>query len=144
MLRCLTEWACFRGKTIHNLYLYHNNTRTAIPLSDEQIYGALEHFLRLAVALGLAPHPRKEMPEQTVVAFNGVGLRLALSVFCQRYKLLIGLPVARTLPDGLGFDLLPELLGCDSAPCTQYAADEFFPISINSKPYPAMVFFDPM
>ncbi len=60
-----------------------------------------------------------------------------------RNKIFVWFPiVGRYFSDFDILDGIPELFaGCCSA-IAQYAVDESFPISINSNPYPAVVFFE--
>jgi len=60
-----------------------------------------------------------------------------------RNKIFVRFPIVGCyFPDLDILDGLPQLLsGCYPA-IAQYAVDEPFPISINSNPYPAKVFFE--
>ena len=104
-----------------------------------------KHLFAFAVALGFTAQPGEKVSEQAVVAFNGVSLRFGLGVLCRGNKSFIRAPViGHHIPDSQRSYRLPELFSSCCVPRTQYAVEEAVPISINSNPYPAIVFFDPM
>jgi hypothetical protein len=53
----------------------------------------LKHLHAFAVTLGFTAHTGEIVPEQAVVAFNGIGFRFGLSVLRCRNKSFIGTPV---------------------------------------------------
>ncbi len=84
------------------------------------------------------------MPEQAVMPFNSEGFCLGLRMPSLGDKRLVGLPVIRHHPPNRHVRYgLPELFPRGSSPGAQYAVEEPFPMSINSNPYPAIVFFEP-
>ena len=85
------------------------------------------------------------MPEQTVITFNRVRFFFRLYMLFTRHKIFIRFPVIRThYSFGVILDFFPELFACFSSPGTHFTVDESVPISINSNPYPTVVFFWPI
>ena len=84
------------------------------------------------------------MPEQAVIALNRIGFGLGLRMQLWRDKLFIGVPVvAHDIRYAVVFNGIPELPSGFRVAGTHFAFEEAFPMSINSNPYPAIVFFEP-
>ena len=101
----------------------------------------LEHRLAFAVALCFAFKPCKEMTKQAAVTLNRIDLCFRLGVHLYRYKMPVRFPIighdASDVLEGT-----PQLSSCCCVAAIQYAVDESFSMSINSNPYPAVVFFE--
>ena len=84
------------------------------------------------------------MPEQAVVALNRIGFGLRLRMPLWRNELFIGTPVVtHDVRYAVVFNGIPEFSSGFRVAGTHFAIEEAFPISINSNPYPAIVFFEP-
>jgi len=60
-----------------------------------------KHFFAFAVALGFTAQAGEKMPEQAVVAFNGIGFRFGLGVLRVGNESFVGAPViGRRIPNG--------------------------------------------
>ena len=80
----------------------------------------------------------------SIISFNCICFLFSLHMFLFGNKALICLPVVCT---GFAFYfilyLLPELFTRFGSSCANFAIDEPAPMSINSNPYPGIVFFEP-
>lgn len=81
--------------------------------------------------------------KQAIVALNRIRLSFRLNMQISGHKILVRKPVIGRylfnpgIPDGI-----PQFApGCRAA-VAQYAVDEYFPMSINSNPNPAVPFFE--
>lgn len=84
------------------------------------------------------------MSYPAVVAFGCEGLGLRLHVLVVGDKLAVALPVIRAeAVDVPVFQLLPEPLTCFRGSVATDKIDVPFSKSINSNPYPTVVFFSP-
>ncbi len=82
------------------------------------------------------------MTKQAVVALNGICLGLGLNMQLFRQKFFIRFPVVGCYLSDLDIlDGIPQMSSGFRATVAKYAVDEFFAISINSNPYPTVVFF---
>ena len=87
---------------------------------------------------------RQIVPQNTVVPFHRIGLRPGLYMPVLHEQLLIGLPVIRIAqPDLLARKLRYQPSAGLSPPGATHKIDELPAISINSNPYPAVVFLLP-
>ncbi len=85
------------------------------------------------------------MPEETIIAFYCICFCFSLKQLLFRYKFIISFPIVGTYYSfGKFFNFIPELFPCFSSSCANFTIDEPVPISINSNPYPAVVFFEPI
>lgn len=85
------------------------------------------------------------MSEKAVITFNRESFFFSLNMLSSGYKIFIRLPVIRAYYSfGILLDFLPELFSCFGSPSANFTVDESVPISINSNPYPTVVFFCPM
>jgi hypothetical protein len=83
------------------------------------------------------------MTEQAIVTLYGECFCLGLDMQLFRNETLVRFPiVGYYFSDFNILDGIPELFSGCCTVIAQYAVDEFFPISINSNPYPAAVFFE--
>ena len=104
----------------------------------------LQHIHAFAIALRLSAQPGQEMPEQAVIALNRISFGFRLGMQFWRHELFIGAPVvAHDIGYAVVFDGIPELAPGFRATGAHFAVEEALPISINSNPYPAIVFFEP-
>ena len=84
------------------------------------------------------------MPEQTVIALNRIGFGFRLRVQFSRNEFFIRTPVVtHNVRYAVVFDGIPELSPSFRVAGTHFAVEEAFPMSINSNPYPAIVFLEP-
>src|SRR5680860_316589 len=101
-------------------------------------------MLCLAVALGLSPEPGQVMSYPAIVALDRKGLALRLHVLVIRDKLAVALPVIRAEPvDVPILQLFPEPFPRFRRSVPTDKIDVPFSKSINSNPYPTVVFFSP-
>ncbi len=85
------------------------------------------------------------MPEQTVIAFCCIGFCFCLHQLFLWYKFIIRFPIiGANYPFGNVFDFIPKLLSGFCSSGTNFTVDKSVPISINSNPNPAVVFFEPI
>ncbi len=85
------------------------------------------------------------MSEKTVITFNRISFFFGLYMLFPWHKILIGFPVIRTYYPFCVFpDFCPEPFPSFGSPGANFTVDESMPISINSNPNPAVVFFWPM
>ena len=85
------------------------------------------------------------MYKKTIVPFNRICFLFWLYMFLFGNKAFIWFPIICTcLPFYLIFNLFPEFFTRFSSSCANFAIDEHKPISINSNPYPTVVFFEPI
>lgn len=104
-----------------------------------------QHIFCFCIAFCFSSQSGKKMSEQAIVAFNGVGFSLGLNQHFFRDKFIVSLPVVSTHnPFRQIFNLLPQLYSCFCSSRTNFTIDEPVPISINSNPDPAIVFFEPI
>jgi len=84
------------------------------------------------------------MPEQAVIAFHCIGFGFGLRMQPWRDELFIGLPiVTHDIRYAVVFDGVPAFSSGFRVAGTHFAAGESPPMSINSNPCPAIVFFEP-
>ena len=84
------------------------------------------------------------MSEDAIVAFDRIRFSCRLNMIFFRNTVFVRLPIISCyFSISLIFNLIPELLSSLSASVANNAIDAFFFISINSNPYPSIVFFDP-
>ena len=103
----------------------------------------LKHLLAFAVAFCLSPEPCKKMTKQTIVAFDRERFCFRLDMHVVWDKVFVRLPeISHHKLDLFVFKGVPQFFTGCCATVAQYAVDEFFPISINSKPDPAVVFLE--
>ena len=104
-----------------------------------------QHIFCFCITFCFPSQSGKEMPEQAVVAFNCIGFSLGLNQEFFRDKFIISLPIVSTHnPFCQILNLLPQLYSCFCSSRTNFTVDEPVPISINSNPDPAIVFFEPI
>ena len=85
------------------------------------------------------------MSEKAIITFNCIRFLFGLYMLSLWHKLLIGFPVIRAYyPFGIIPDFRPEPFPCFGSPGANFTVDESVPISINSNPNPAIVFFWPI
>ncbi len=85
------------------------------------------------------------MSEKTIIAFYCICFCFGLNQLLFRNKFIISFPIVSTnYPFGKFFNFFPELFSSFGSSCANFTIDEPVPISINSNPYPAVVFFEPI
>lgn len=85
------------------------------------------------------------MSEKTVITFNCISFFFGLYMLSSWHKLRIGFPIiCAYYPFGVFPDFRPEPFPGFGSPGANFTVDESVPISINSNPNPAVVFFWPM
>ena len=83
------------------------------------------------------------MPYSAIIAFDCISFCLRLNVFYIRKKFLIALPIVRIIHRCRNvFYLLPKLHPCICASVPTDKRDKSFSKSINSNPYPTVVFLN--
>jgi hypothetical protein len=104
-----------------------------------------QHMFCFCITFCFSSQPGEKMSEQAVVALNCKGFSLGLNQKFFRDKFIIGFPVISTYnPFRQIFDFFPQFYSCFCSSRTNFTIDEPVPISINSNPYPAIVFFEPI
>ena len=97
------------------------------------------------VAFRFPSHSCKEMPEQTIISFYRESFLLRLYVFLFRNYAFVWFPIiAGYIIHFVLFYLFPKLFCCFVTPVANNEIDESLSISINSNPYPTVVFFEPI
>ena len=85
------------------------------------------------------------MPEKTIIAFYCICFCFGLNQLLFRNKFIVSFPIVGTnYPFRKFFNFFPELVPRFSSSCANFAIDKPMPISINSNPYPTVVFFEPI
>ena len=102
-----------------------------------------KHFFAFTIAFRLSSESCEKMTKQAVVAFNCVRFRFRLYVYVVWNEMLVRFPkICHYLFDFFVLQGVPQLFAGCCVAGAQYAVDEPFSISINSNPYPAVVFFE--
>ncbi len=82
------------------------------------------------------------MAKNSVITLHREGFFFGANMLIRRNKIFVRRPIISShFIDRFIFYQIPEFFAGFGSAGTQYAIDEFFPISINSNPYPAIVFF---
>jgi len=103
----------------------------------------LKHSFAFAVAFRLSSEPCKKMAKQTIVAFDCKRFCFRLYMYVAWDKMFVRFPeICHHLLDFFVLEGVPQLFSGCCAAVAQYAVDESFPMSINSNPYPTVVFFE--
>lgn len=104
-----------------------------------------QHVFCFCITFCFSSQPGEKMSEQAIIAFNCKGFSLGLNQKFFRDKFIVGFPVISTYnPFSQIFNLFPQFYSCFCSSRTNFTIDEPVPISINSNPDPAIVFFDPI
>lgn len=104
-----------------------------------------QHVFCFCITFGFPSQSRQKMSEKTIIAFYRICFCLGLDQLFFRHKFIISFPIVSTYyPFGKFLNLVPELPPGFSPPCANFTVDEPVPISINSNPDPAVVFFEPI
>jgi hypothetical protein len=115
-----------------------------IPIRHEKLNRAFKHVLAFAITLGLSFQPCQAVPQQAIVAFRRVGLRLGLRMQRSGNKMLVRLPIiCHHRFDSRTLDVRPEPPPRFRVAGAHSAAEEPSPMPVNSRPDPAVVFLCP-
>jgi hypothetical protein len=104
-----------------------------------------QHVFCFCVTFCFPSQSCQKMPEETVVSFYCKGLCFGLYKQSFGHKFIISLPIVSAHnPICNILYLFPQFHSCFCSPGANLTIDEPVPISINSNPDPAIVFFDPI
>lgn len=85
------------------------------------------------------------MSEQTIVPFNSICFLFGGDMLFLWNKFPICFPIiCAYFPFYFIFNSVPKFFSCFCSPGANFTVDKLFPISINSNPYPTVVFFEPI
>ncbi len=145
LLAVVINSARIAGWYVQKIWVLLNKYRfPVIPIGHEQFNRAFKHVLAFTVTLGFPFQPCQAVPQQTVVAFRRVGLRLGLRMQRSGNKMLVRLPIiCHHRFDSRTLDVRPEPPPRFRVAGAHSAAEEPSPMSINSRPDPAVVFLCP-
>ena len=85
------------------------------------------------------------MSKKTIVSFNSKRFLFGFDMLFLWNKFSICFPIIRAyFPLHFIFNPLPKFFSRFRSSCANFTVDELMPISINSNPYPSVVFFEPI
>lgn len=85
------------------------------------------------------------MSKQAIVPLNSIRFLFGSDVLflCNEFPICFPI-ICAYFPIYFIFNSVPKFFSCFCSPCANFTVDKLFPISINSNPYPTVVFFEPI